>query len=88
MRMSDAGDFTERELSRNESGAIRWVVAAERAGGRLASAGWLDKQGGPWELTGPGAKAFLTLSEDEFHTEMLRLDAVALGHRPDGDSDA
>lgn len=75
--VADLVPLNARELSRNKSGDVRWMVAVERASGRLVNAGWLTKSGdGVWVLTPEGAAALASMTPEEAHHEVLRLDRL------------
>ena len=80
-RATQLAGFTGNEMSPNKTGEARHMVALQRGASRLASAGWIRRERGPWSITDAGIRALESLDVDALHVEMNRLDAVARGVR-------
>ncbi|MGW5192428.1 AAA family ATPase [Kribbella sp. NPDC004138] len=72
-RVAERIDFTERELSANASGQVRWRTAANAAMSWSTFGGWLTRdENQAYALTDSGAEALHELSADELWLQVSR----------------
>ncbi|NIK55790.1 AAA family ATPase [Kribbella shirazensis] len=72
-RVAERIDFTEREMSTNASGQVRWRTAASVAISRSTFGGWLTRdENHAYSLTDSGAEALAELSPDALWLEVTR----------------
>ncbi|WP_165553131.1 AAA family ATPase [Kribbella speibonae] len=72
-RVAERIEFSDRELSTNATGQVRWRTAATVAMSRSTFGGWLTRDSNQaYSLTESGAEALKELSPDELWLEVTR----------------